>query len=284
MSDDTQRMNRRKFLKTAGRTAAGVAAVAAAGAVAANGRREEYVWQIDPDKCIACGNCATACVLTPSAAKVVHDVSICGYCDLCFGFFAEQRPGDSEAVENQRCPTAAIIRNFVEEPYYEYMIDEPKCIGCASCVEGCMHYGNGSLIMQVRHDRCVNCNECAIAMQCPADAFVRVPADKPYLLRSDKLAEAEEAAQEETSSAPPTQPAQPPQAPQPPDSDPFPSPLQTPPPGEEFPTDGLQQPPMGPDGFGGGGGGWPPGSGMPGGGSPGGGGGAFEDLMGVGEI
>ena len=36
----------------------------------------------------------------------------------------------------------------------------------------------------VRHDRCVNCNECAIAQVCPADAFVRLPASDPYILKT----------------------------------------------------------------------------------------------------
>lgn len=195
-------MNRRKFLTEAARLLGIAGAAGTLGGVAMAGQRDNMVWQIDPEKCIACGNCATACVLTPSAAKCVHDVALCGFCDLCFGFFAEQRPGDTEAPENQRCPTGAIIRNFVEEPYYEYIIDEPKCIGCATCVEGCMQYGNGSLIMQVRHDRCVNCNECAIAAQCPADAFVRVPADEPYLLKSEKLEKQAEEAEEEPAASP----------------------------------------------------------------------------------
>ena len=38
-------------------------------------------------------------------------------------------------------------------------------------------------ILQVRRDLCKNCNECRIAKVCPADAFVRVPADKPYIYR-----------------------------------------------------------------------------------------------------
>jgi electron transport complex protein RnfB len=29
----------------------------------------------------------------------------------------------------------------------------------------------------------LNCNECAIARNCPSEAFVRVPSDKPYILR-----------------------------------------------------------------------------------------------------
>ncbi|MCB1077044.1 MAG: hypothetical protein KDM64_04355, partial [Verrucomicrobiae bacterium] len=36
---------------------------------------------------------------------------------------------------------------------------------------------------QVRHDICVNCNNCSIAMQCPSDAWVRLPLDQPYLLK-----------------------------------------------------------------------------------------------------
>ena len=88
------------------------------------------------------------------------------------------------AAENQLCPTAAIKRTFVEDPYYEYTIDEKLCIGCAKCVEGCNRFGNGSLFLQIRHDRCVHCNECAIARTCPGDAFRRVPSNQPYLLKT----------------------------------------------------------------------------------------------------
>ena len=238
---DEQKTDRRGFFKAIARALGVLGLGAGVGAVAAKGERGDMVWQIDPDKCIACGNCATACVLTPSAARCVHDIEICGFCDFCFGYFAEVRPGDEETAENLRCPTDAIIRNFVEEPYYEYLIDEPKCIGCAICVEGCMQYGNGSLIMQVRHDRCVNCNECAIAAQCPADAFVRVPASDPYLLRSQKIAR-EEAEAAEAAGEQPAQPAQPaPSPPQQPQPD-FPSPLETPPPSQEYPPQGMVAP------------------------------------------
>ena len=50
-------------------------------------------------------------------------------------------------------------------------------------MKGCLAFGNGSLFLQVRRDLCRNCNECRIAKVCPADAFVRVPADKPYIYR-----------------------------------------------------------------------------------------------------
>lgn len=171
--------SRRGFLR-----AALAAVAAAAGALAVSrSRRRATVWQLDPAKCVQCGKCATRCVLAPSAVKCVHAFSICGYCRLCFGYF---RPGAAElteAAENQLCPTGAIRRSFVEEPYYQYVIDENLCIGCGKCVKGCTTFGNGSLHLQVRHDRCVNCNECAIAKACPAQAYRRVPADKPYLMK-----------------------------------------------------------------------------------------------------
>ncbi|MEI6563854.1 MAG: hypothetical protein WCO42_06055 [bacterium] len=144
---------------------------------------QRTVWQLDPAKCIQCGRCATNCVLQLSAVKCVHRFEMCGYCKLCFGFFLPGAASLTSAAENQVCPTAAIKRKFIEEPYFEYVIDEPQCIGCGRCVKGCGAFGNGSLVLQVRHDRCVNCNDCSIARNCPADAYRRVPADQPYLFK-----------------------------------------------------------------------------------------------------
>lgn len=141
------------------------------------------VWQIDPYKCVACGNCATYCVLEDSAVKCVQVYPICGYCKICFGFFEPEPYDINEGAENQLCPTGAIERKFIEDPYYEYNIDESLCIGCGKCVKGCNTFGNGSFFLQVRHDRCLNCNECSIAAACPSGAYVRVPADRPYLLK-----------------------------------------------------------------------------------------------------
>jgi electron transport complex protein RnfB len=145
--------------------------------------RDDHVWQIDPLKCIACGRCATECVLNPSAVKCVHSFQMCGYCELCTGYFLPEPLALNEGAENQLCPTNAIIRKFIEEPYFEYHIDEPLCIGCGRCVKGCNAFGNGSLYLQIRHDLCVDCNECAIAQACPSEAISRVPADQPYQLK-----------------------------------------------------------------------------------------------------
>ena len=142
------------------------------------------VWQLDPAKCIQCGRCATECVLQPSAVKCVHRFDMCGFCKLCFGYF---QPGTSvltSAAENQICPTGAIRRKYIEEPYYEYTIDSSLCIGCGKCVKTCGAFGNGSLKLQVSHDLCVNCNECSIARNCPAGAYKRVPADEAYLFKT----------------------------------------------------------------------------------------------------
>ena len=144
---------------------------------------KKTVWQLDPYKCIHCTNCATACVLQPSAVKCVQLYGMCGYCRLCTGYFEPEPNRLNTGAENQICPVGAIKRRALEDPYYEYTIDEPLCIGCAKCVKGCVLFGNGSFFLQVRHDRCVNCNECSIAKVCPTQAFQRVPVDRPYLLK-----------------------------------------------------------------------------------------------------
>jgi electron transport complex protein RnfB len=182
-SQTPDNLHRRTFLRD-GLWAACLTALAAAGAaVFAKSRKPKMVWQIDPLTCIGCGRCATHCVLNESAVKCVHAYAMCGYCDLCTGYFIPEAKELDTAAENQLCPTGAIKRTFVEDPYFEYTIDESLCIGCGKCVKGCSGFGNGSLFLQVRHDRCLNCNECAIAAACPSQAFRRVPAEKPYLLK-----------------------------------------------------------------------------------------------------
>lgn len=77
------------------------------------------------------------------------------------------------------CPTDAIVMNDKGEP----LIDTAKCIGCAKCVKGCKVFKNRSLYLQIDRKLCVNCNQCAIASACPAQAIVRVPLSKSYLLK-----------------------------------------------------------------------------------------------------
>ncbi len=178
-------LDRRAFV---GNVVRGVSLVGLGGGAAAlaamKGQGDELVWQIDPHACVACGNCATYCVLDESAVKCVHTYAICGYCELCTGFFEPDPLALHTGAENQLCPTGAIIRKFIEDPYHEYHIDEALCIGCGKCVKGCSTFGNGSMYLQVIHDRCKNCNECAIAVACPSQAFRRVPAANPYLLKN----------------------------------------------------------------------------------------------------
>ncbi len=144
------------------------------------------VWQIDPHKCTQCGQCKTNCVLTPSAVKCMHNYRMCGYCDLCGGYLRQGTKTISTAAENQLCPTAAINRTFVEEPYFQYTINEDLCDGCGKCVLGCKDFGNGSLYLQINQDLCVNCNECAIARNCPSDAISRIP-DKEQYIHKEKI-------------------------------------------------------------------------------------------------
>ncbi len=182
-------VSRRELVRKA-LVGAGLVGVGGAAAVLISRRGEGgTVWQLDPEKCIQCGQCATYCVLDLSAVKCVHAFALCGYCDLCFGYFPPGFEPDARvekpAAEAQLCPTGAINRRWVEGPHFEYTIDESLCIGCGKCIKGCGNFGNGSLFLQVRHNRCLNCNECGIAAACPSNAFRRVPADHPYLLKGE---------------------------------------------------------------------------------------------------
>lgn len=177
--------NRREFIRNSMRITLGISVASVAGIAALKVSGDDYVWQLDPFKCVSCGRCADHCVVTPSAVKCVHAHALCGYCDLCGGYLKPDANALSTAAENQLCPTSAIRRKYVEDPYFEYEIDEDLCFGCAKCVAGCSSFGNGSLHLQVRHNLCVNCNECAIARVCPADAFQRVPASMPYFIKGD---------------------------------------------------------------------------------------------------
>jgi Na+-translocating ferredoxin:NAD+ oxidoreductase subunit B len=181
-SDESKKMNRREFLNSGVRFAVAIGLGAIGGHLLHKSSARQMVWQLDPTKCIQCGKCATSCIKTPSAVKCLHVYSMCGYCDLCGGYFRPEVKDLTTAAENQLCPTSAIKRKFIEDPYFEYSIDEDLCNGCGKCVKGCGSFGNGSLQLQIRHDLCDNCNECAIARDCPAGAFKRVPSDKPYLL------------------------------------------------------------------------------------------------------
>ena len=177
--------NRREFIQSGVRLTLALALGSVSGLALSKVTGGEYAWQIDPFECSQCGRCATDCVMCPSAVKCVHAYDLCGYCDLCGGYFKPDANELSTAAENQLCPTAAIERKFIEEPYFEYIINEDLCIGCAKCVEGCTSFGNGSLHLQIIHDICLNCNECSIARVCPSDAIKRVKASDPYIIKGN---------------------------------------------------------------------------------------------------
>jgi Na+-translocating ferredoxin:NAD+ oxidoreductase subunit B len=177
----SSKINRREFINNSIRFSVVIGLGAIGGHLLTRSQARQMVWQLDPSKCIQCGRCATNCVKTPSAVKCTHVYSMCGYCDLCGGYFRPETKELTTAAENQLCPTSAIKRKYIEDPFFQYDIDEALCIGCGKCVKGCGAFGNGSLQLQVRHDLCDNCNECAIARDCPAGAYSRVPSDNPYI-------------------------------------------------------------------------------------------------------
>nr|NQU94227.1 ferredoxin [Bacteroidota bacterium] len=178
-----KKTNRREFLNNGIRYSLALGMGGLGAILAVRSKGDELVWQLDASKCVQCGRCATDCVVTPSAVKCIHVYDMCGYCDLCGGYFRPDTKNLTTAAENQLCPTQAIERKFIEEPFFEYHIIKDLCIGCGKCVEGCGAFGNGSLQLQVDHSICVNCNYCSISRVCPSEAFSRVPASKPYLFK-----------------------------------------------------------------------------------------------------
>ena len=183
---DEKKIKRRDFLQSGLRTVAGLTIGGVGGILIGGSSEDDLVWQIDPNVCVQCEKCSQNCVLPQSAVKCVHSYSVCGYCDLCSGYLEPGAKSRDTSAENQLCPTGAITRTYIEDPYFEYTINEDLCIACGKCVKGCSAFGNGSLYLQVRHDRCKNCNECSIGRDCPSQAFRRVPANRPYLLRGEE--------------------------------------------------------------------------------------------------
>ena len=164
--DENMVVSRRDVLGGVVRGAGLLALGGAGGGLLASAGQEDRVWQIDPTLCIECGNCATYCVLEESAVKCFHKYDICGRCEMCNGYYGGGIGArHSVGAEYQLCPSNAIERNVIqglEYDNFDYHIDEDLCIGCGKCVKGCRTQ-NGSLYLQVMHDRCLNCNECSIA-------------------------------------------------------------------------------------------------------------------------
>ena len=181
----SEKSSRRQFFE---RSLRAIGFVGIGGAAIQLSRRsmEDTVFQVDPSRCIACDLCRTSCVLSFSAVKAVNDFTKCGYCMLCPAYYDVGSEPDGRGIPTGKvCPTDALKRRIVgrEDPddpnnnYYEYTIDDLRCDGCGKCVLACRPpAGNGSLRLEIRYDRCLECNQCAIALVCAGSAIDRVPA------------------------------------------------------------------------------------------------------------
>jgi Na+-translocating ferredoxin:NAD+ oxidoreductase subunit B len=180
----SEKSTRRQFIDRSGRIL-GFAAIGAAAGLLTRRASGDAVFQVDPSRCTACDLCRTSCVLSFSAVKAVNQFEKCGYCMLCPAYFdINSAPNERGVPSGKVCPQDALKRRVVgtvdeEDPnnnYYEYVIDEARCDGCGKCVKACKPpMGNGSLRLEIRYARCVECDECAIQIACPDRAIVRVP-------------------------------------------------------------------------------------------------------------
>jgi electron transport complex protein RnfB len=154
-----------------------------------------HVWEIDIGQCVnsklgalgvdVCELCATECVLALSAIRAVNEFKKCGRCYICPAYFKITSAVDSAGLPSEKvCPRDAIKREAIgwidpDDPannFYEYTIDETKCNGCGRCVMECKEpAGLGSIVLEVRHNSCLDCNRCTIATACPEDAYDRLP-------------------------------------------------------------------------------------------------------------
>jgi electron transport complex protein RnfB len=179
----SEKSTRRQFIDRSVRIL-GFTAIGGTAGLLANRASGNAVFQVDPFKCTACDLCRTSCVLSHSAVKAVNDFDKCGYCQLCPAYMdVTSRPDEKGIPAGKVCPQDALKRRVVgkEDPddpnnnYYEYAIDETRCDGCGKCVKACKPpAGNGSLRLEIRYARCVECNECSILIACPDNAIVRV--------------------------------------------------------------------------------------------------------------
>jgi len=180
----SEKSTRRQFIDRSCRIL-GFAAIGGAAGLLSHRASSNAVYQVDPGKCTACDLCRTSCVLSLSAVKAVNQFDKCGYCMLCPAYFdISSAPNEKAIPSGKVCPQDALKRRVVgrvdeEDPnnnYYEYTIDETLCDGCGKCVKACKPpMGNGSLRLEIRYARCVECNECAIQIACPDRAIVRIP-------------------------------------------------------------------------------------------------------------
>lgn len=181
-----EELNRRKFIINAGRVVFGLAIGSLVYRVTGSFLHDEeagpvtrHAWQINTDKCTACGQCKDLCVRTPSAVKAVNDQKKCSFCVVCYGHISDKNiPSDKIMSEGKRvCPQDAVIRKEYaggKDGYYIYEIDDDKCDGCCKCAEACIKKGTKSMFMIIRPDLCINCNDCNIATHCPDKAVDKV--------------------------------------------------------------------------------------------------------------
>ena len=91
--DEDKKIKRRDFINTGIRLGIGAGLGAIAIGLTTRSVSGETIWQLDPSKCVQCGNCANILCIADISGKCVHVTDMCGYCDLCSGYLRSRHQG-----------------------------------------------------------------------------------------------------------------------------------------------------------------------------------------------
>lgn len=131
------------------------------------------LWEISCGDCTTCGLCETNCVKAKSAVIAKIDESKATNRLYNPAYFRNYKGNNVDtSIANRVCPSGAIVRTVLSDTSASYSIDAALCTGCGKCVQGSKK-GDKEFCLIINPETCLDCNECNIAVNCPAKAIER---------------------------------------------------------------------------------------------------------------